>query len=129
MEKTNNFTTKSANKDFEYIKSSPAKKGPTVNPIAELQKLGRRASNVSEDDPPFNFQGMLRKTNFNRESLKRSVETISFITKQNSNNTEPIAKMRSSLKKIPSSNSISDDKRFSGEISPGVYMEGYVSDL
>ncbi|XP_043467066.1 neither inactivation nor afterpotential protein C isoform X3 [Leptopilina heterotoma] len=44
-----------------------------VNPIQELQMLGRRGdNNNSDDDPPFNFQGMLRKTHHQRASMKRT---------------------------------------------------------
>ncbi|XP_058802662.1 neither inactivation nor afterpotential protein C [Phymastichus coffea] len=43
-----------------------------VNPIAELQALGRKSNNNDEDDPPFNFQAMLRKTGHQRNSMKRN---------------------------------------------------------
>ncbi|XP_055637431.1 neither inactivation nor afterpotential protein C [Toxorhynchites rutilus septentrionalis] len=47
-----------------------------VNPIKEMQLIGRRnteENDNSDDEPPFNFQGLLRKTNYNRASMKRSV--------------------------------------------------------
>lgn len=71
-----NEGAKLANQDFEFIRSpaNPSttkfKRGPG-NPIAELESIGRKSEKYNEDDPPFNFQGMLRKTNFKRESLKR----------------------------------------------------------
>ncbi|KAG5898732.1 hypothetical protein JTB14_020926 [Gonioctena quinquepunctata] len=75
-----NFTINSspANKDFDYIKATPVNTKPkyTVDPIAELRSIARKDSNTSEDDPPFNFQGMLRKTNFKRESLKNKVDAV-----------------------------------------------------
>ncbi|XP_029034013.2 neither inactivation nor afterpotential protein C isoform X2 [Osmia bicornis bicornis] len=45
-----------------------------VNPIQELQMIGRRNNNVGNDDdePPFNFQAMLRKTSHHRASMKRT---------------------------------------------------------
>ncbi|XP_055920524.1 neither inactivation nor afterpotential protein C isoform X1 [Eupeodes corollae] len=37
------------------------------DPVRELQSLGRRSSmDTSEDEPPFNFKAMLRKTNYSR---------------------------------------------------------------
>ncbi|XP_012289083.1 neither inactivation nor afterpotential protein C [Orussus abietinus] len=45
-----------------------------VNPIHELQMLGRRNNNDNHenDGPPFNFQAMLRKTPHQRASMKRT---------------------------------------------------------
>lgn len=46
-----------------------------LNPVKELQLLGRQISNNDEpsgDAPPFNFQGMLRKTQHQRASMKRN---------------------------------------------------------
>ncbi|KAJ9591054.1 hypothetical protein L9F63_027736, partial [Diploptera punctata] len=45
------------------------------NPITEMELKGRRKTDQEDnDDPPFNFQAMLRKTNTNRASLKRAHE-------------------------------------------------------
>lgn len=121
LESTNFSTTKPANKDFDYIKPSPVKLrqvGP-VNPIMELQKKGRRDSSDA-GEAPFNFQGMLRKTNFARDSLKRSVETISLVKHDLVNSNYD----RSNLKKVPSKN---EEVRV--EISPGIYLEGIAVDL
>ncbi|KAE8742086.1 hypothetical protein FOCC_FOCC012360, partial [Frankliniella occidentalis] len=43
------------------------------NPVAELELRGHKTPRHQEDsdDPPFNFQAMLRKTNHGRASLKR----------------------------------------------------------
>ncbi|KAJ0181639.1 hypothetical protein K1T71_002361 [Dendrolimus kikuchii] len=41
------------------------------NPIKELQAMARPKSDMNEDDPPFNFQAMLKKTPKNRASMKR----------------------------------------------------------
>ncbi|XP_017799206.1 PREDICTED: neither inactivation nor afterpotential protein C [Habropoda laboriosa] len=47
-----------------------------LNPIQELQMIGRRNNNYGgnedNDDPPFNFQAMLRKTSHHRASMKRT---------------------------------------------------------
>ncbi|XP_023311142.1 neither inactivation nor afterpotential protein C [Anoplophora glabripennis] len=70
------INSRPANKDFDYIKPTPTsiKSKLPVDPIAELRNIVRKDSNVSDDDPPFNFQGMLRKTNFRRDSLKNNAE-------------------------------------------------------
>ncbi|XP_055545200.1 neither inactivation nor afterpotential protein C [Wyeomyia smithii] len=52
-------------------KMTPSK----INPIKEMQMMGRKnydENDNSDDEPPFNFQGMLRKTNYNRASMKRA---------------------------------------------------------
>ncbi|XP_015118625.1 neither inactivation nor afterpotential protein C [Diachasma alloeum] len=45
-----------------------------ANPINELKSIGRRNSNNNDfdEEPPFNFQAMLRKTPHQRESMKRT---------------------------------------------------------
>ncbi|XP_033328921.2 STKc_myosinIII_N_like and MYSc_Myo21 domain-containing protein ninaC isoform X1 [Megalopta genalis] len=45
-----------------------------INPIQEMQMIGRRNNNDDEDadEPPFNFQAMLRKTSHQRASMKRN---------------------------------------------------------
>ncbi|XP_061706914.1 neither inactivation nor afterpotential protein C isoform X2 [Cydia pomonella] len=45
------------------------------NPIRELQAMAKSTSDLNEDDPPFNFQAMLKKTPRNRASMKRLGET------------------------------------------------------
>lgn len=48
-----------------------------INPIREMQMMGKKNADENEnsdDEPPFNFQGMLRKTNYNRASMKRSTD-------------------------------------------------------
>lgn len=59
------------NRKTETI-SSPTK----INPIKEMQLIAQRSTDEKdEDDPPFNFQGMLRKTKYNRASMKRNSES------------------------------------------------------
>ncbi|XP_076669129.1 STKc_myosinIII_N_like and MYSc_Myo21 domain-containing protein ninaC isoform X3 [Andrena cerasifolii] len=46
-----------------------------INPIQEMQMMGRRNDNDGRgegDEPPFNFQAMLRKTGHQRASMKRT---------------------------------------------------------
>lgn len=45
------------------------------NPIKELQQLAGSRDSIKGDDPPFNFQAMLRKTPRNRASMKRTGES------------------------------------------------------
>lgn len=45
------------------------------DPIKELQAMARSTNDMSEDDPPFNFQALLKRTPRNRASMKRSGET------------------------------------------------------
>ena len=49
----------------------------TINPIKEMEEKAKRTTdeNLNEiDEPPFNFQGMLRKTKYNRASMKRATD-------------------------------------------------------
>ncbi|KAG7311754.1 hypothetical protein JYU34_002814 [Plutella xylostella] len=45
------------------------------NPVKELQAMAKSANDLSGDDPPFNFQAMLKKTPRNRASMKRTGES------------------------------------------------------
>ncbi|GJQ69847.1 putative myosin [Trypoxylus dichotomus] len=107
-----------------------------ADPIAELKHLARRLS-ASDDEPPFNFQGMLRKTNFQRESLKRTVDTIKSRRSSKDNQhetpeikTSPIeAKGNQHVQEDPKISSFDDKKVISTEIAPGVFLEGIVIDL
>lgn len=101
-------------KDFEFIKAPVVLKKrqipEDVNPVEELKRLGRRESEkLDEDEPPFNFQKMLRKTNFQRESLRREKIVITNGVAENMMN-----------------GSESPEELFSGEILPGVFLEGIV---
>ncbi|KAJ8975529.1 hypothetical protein NQ317_012039, partial [Molorchus minor] len=73
-----NYTvsTTPANKDFDYIKAKPApvKHKSNGDPIMELRNIAIK-NTANEDDPPFNFQGMLRKTNYRRDSLRRTTDS------------------------------------------------------
>lgn len=42
------------------------------NPIRELQMIAGQREESEGDDPPFNFQAVLRKTEYNRASMKRN---------------------------------------------------------
>lgn len=61
---------------------SVAVEKPVFNPANELKKIAATSSTVAressdENDPPFNFQGMLRKTQYNRASMKRDNSAMS----------------------------------------------------
>ncbi|KAJ6649151.1 Neither inactivation nor afterpotential protein C, partial [Pseudolycoriella hygida] len=80
MERPNSWGKKkpapqpSALKKFEShgaLNGSEAIK-PKLNPVREMEMMGRNKSAESDDEAPFNFQGMLRKTKYNRASMKRS---------------------------------------------------------
>ncbi|XP_046822294.1 neither inactivation nor afterpotential protein C isoform X5 [Vespa crabro] len=59
--------------DDKVNRNTSAVASNRVNPIHELQMLGRKHSNDDgEDQPPFNFQAMLRKTPHQRASMKRT---------------------------------------------------------
>lgn len=58
-----------------YSQSLYAIDNSEVNPIKELQSMARSTNNMNEDEPPFNFQAMLKRTPRNRASMKRSGET------------------------------------------------------
>lgn len=115
---SNNSTL--ANKDFKYIKppiATPrAPKDNRPNPIAELKMLGRNDNAASEDDPPFNFQKMLRKTNFQRDSLKKAVETFRMYGGED--------------KEHSNCNGINNgDAYVKFELAPGIVLEGIVADV
>ncbi|XP_076271174.1 STKc_myosinIII_N_like and MYSc_Myo21 domain-containing protein ninaC isoform X1 [Rhynchophorus ferrugineus] len=130
---TNNTT--SANKEFDFIKSNTAPRPKNADPIAELRSFAQRNDNKT-DDPPFNFQGMLRKTNFQRQSLKRSASTE---VRRDSITTALNAVRRFSLKRDR------DDERDDAgsteksvplnikpvfmELTPGLILEGVEVDL
>ncbi|XP_074025631.1 STKc_myosinIII_N_like and MYSc_Myo21 domain-containing protein ninaC isoform X2 [Leptinotarsa decemlineata] len=125
-----NFTINSApaNKDFDYIKATPVSIKPkhSVDPIAELRSIARRESNTSEDDPPFNFQGMLRKTNFKRESLKNTMQAVRrfSLTQDQEKGDKAKALTNGNLKEEPIIS-----KPVSVEILPGLIMEGVEVEL
>ncbi|KOB75911.1 putative myosin [Operophtera brumata] len=58
-----------------YSKSMHGIDSDELNPIKELQAMARSTNNMNEDDPPFNFQAMLKRTPRNRASMKRSGES------------------------------------------------------
>lgn len=108
-------------KDFEFIKPPVAlkrRKVPEeVNPVAELKRLGRKDSGqLDEDEPPFNFQKMLRKTNFKRDSLKRNRDEVKKEQQVIVSNGE--AELTNGIE--------TEEEVYSGEILPGVFLEGVV---
>lgn len=122
-----NRSTSPANKDFEYIKAKPVttvKPKYAIDPIAELKNMPRKESTASDDDPPFNFQAMLRKTNIrrdSRDSIRNALQAVRrfSVTK----NGEDMLR-----------NGVIEDepirsKFVSMELSPGVFIEGHEVEL
>lgn len=111
-----------ANQDFEFIRSpiSPtARLRKTGNPIAELESKGKKnIDRINEDDPPFNFQGMLRKTNFKRDSMKKIEENV---------NETPYTNVLRQTYQKPVEMCADINKEFDNircELAPGIYLEG-----
>ncbi|XP_046386617.1 neither inactivation nor afterpotential protein C isoform X2 [Ischnura elegans] len=66
--------------DVEGIAEAKPKKvynDRPVNPVYEMEMKASRGD-PTQDGAPFNFQGMLRKTNYSRASLKRGRQTDDF---------------------------------------------------
>lgn len=83
----------------------------TGNPIAELESKGKKTiDRIQEDDPPFNFQGMLRKTNFKRNSMKKIEENACEAQYNVSRQDKSIDRCK--------------DDKIRYEIAPGVFLEG-----
>lgn len=130
------------------------------DPIRELQALAKSTNDVNDsDDPPFNFQAMLKKTPRNRASMKRHGERENDILENKSApskhilssgkkspapapprcaNKEFVRKdsrelIMSAIKKKDSSNNLANavDNKDSGRIvlAPGITIEGTVTDL
>ncbi|KAK4879246.1 hypothetical protein RN001_007392 [Aquatica leii] len=139
----NNITTAPANKDFEYIKAPVLKKTPKtkpkddyVNPITELESIGRRKSSGDEDDPPFNFQAMLRKTNYRRDFDEQSNDDKESNKKEDyiennyqENNKENVNVKESKKAPLEKSRVSFDEVHICTELAPGIFLEGVVIDL
>ncbi|XP_058062557.1 neither inactivation nor afterpotential protein C [Anopheles bellator] len=94
-----------------------------IDPIREMELIGKKNTDENEnsdDEPPFNFQGMLRKTNYNRASMKRSADGLSFTStsidfEDTNNNTGhsfyPAASGEFSRKEPSNSNVVYQSKR------------------
>ncbi|KAF5269227.1 hypothetical protein FQR65_LT02528 [Abscondita terminalis] len=138
----NNITSAPANKDFEYIKAPVLKKTPKtkpadnhVNPITELESIGRRKATGDENDPPFNFQAMLRKTNYRRDlddnfNEDKTSTKEDYIEKYEDDNKENIKVIKPSKKSSIEKSKVSfDEVHISTELAPGILLEGLVLDL
>ncbi|KAL1494679.1 hypothetical protein ABEB36_010244 [Hypothenemus hampei] len=119
--------TVAANKDSE-LKSIPSKPDSiNTDPIVELKSWAQREErrNSFEDNPPYNFQGMLRKTNFQdttkenrRDSLKNvlnAVRKMSLSTKVEEHDDEEVTMI--------------DSRPVYMELVPGLILEGIEVDL
>ncbi|XP_020292574.1 neither inactivation nor afterpotential protein C isoform X2 [Pseudomyrmex gracilis] len=126
-----------------------------INPIKELEMIGRRNNNDEDDDaPPFNFQAMLRKTPHQRASMKRNpvYESVtsssihqSYRDNQDLYEANVVYKSGSRHKDSPewSPNEIirmsekyaREDERYvnndniTAEIAPGIVIKGHVAEL
>lgn len=124
----------SANNDFEYIKPKIKKPVQTEykNPIAELKTIGKIKSPETEDDPPFNFQGMLRKTNYQRQSIKREQDIKPLYslkkheTQEDLKNKNPYTINNNGNKNIVENQNNSLPLT---EITPGIFMQGFMVEL
>ncbi|XP_066253855.1 neither inactivation nor afterpotential protein C [Euwallacea similis] len=133
--KESTYNSTPANSDFHFIKSSNVTSKPrNVDPIAELRTIAQRRASANEDDPPFNFQGMLRKTNFQkdnecyssgrRDSLKQVLKAVRRFsiptTQENAENS-----LESSKAKLPTL----DSNPVHMELVPGLILEGIEVEL
>lgn len=126
----NRNSSSPANKDFDYMKAKPITVKPkyAVDPIAELKNMPRKESTGSEDDPPFNFQAMLRKTNIRRDS-RDSLKTAFQAARRFS-----LSKTADTSSHILKNGGLSEEEQIgpklvSLEISPGLFIEGHEIEL
>lgn len=127
-----NMHSAPANKDFDYIKATPVSVKPryAADPVAELKNLARKDSNASEDDPPYNFKGMLRKTYHrtdSRESLKNAFQAIRRFSLSRNEASE------NDRGRTMTNGCYNDEpiyaRQVSMEILPGLIIEGLEADL
>ncbi|XP_059471751.1 neither inactivation nor afterpotential protein C isoform X2 [Neocloeon triangulifer] len=130
---------------FESSNNYPARSGAKpAGHIQELKSIGKEMS--GSDTGTFNFQGMLRKTNYNRGSMKRndiyspddapSSFKISSYNQDNSNmweknNVDQTSKgpSYSAVVKQKTKNVGFENDKNRHELAPGVIVEGDVADL
>ncbi|CAH0394342.1 unnamed protein product [Bemisia tabaci] len=134
-----------ANDDYRGDKYKTNGMKKDYDHILEMKTRGQVQSNNNADDeaddPPFNFQAMLRKTNHNRASLRRNYNNES--TTYNYSNTgansnfnsnqrgyepagyKPVPRKRSSIRHYNNSSS----RRDRVELAPGIILEGDSADL
>lgn len=115
------------------------------DPIKELQALAK-ANEFNKDDPPFNFQAMLKKTPRNRASMKRSGENdLNILEGRQSaplhilgsgKKTAPQPPIKSNFQndineKSTDNNCLTIDNKYINKIMlvPGIMIEGTVVDL
>ncbi|XP_025994439.1 neither inactivation nor afterpotential protein C isoform X2 [Solenopsis invicta] len=143
--------------EFENKINRNVNNNTRVNPIKEMEMIGRRNNNDENDDtPPFNFQAMLRKTPHQRASMKRnpvyenvipsesmskSYHRNSDLDKSNTvyksgNNKDSsewspneIILMSEKYSKENAWDKESTKTSVTTEIAPGIIIKGYVADL
>lgn len=129
IKETFNGNTSPANKDFDYIKARHVNVKPkyVVDPVAELRNLPRKSNTDTDDEPPYNFQAILRKTNIRRDStdsLRNALQAVRrFSISKSSDSTNEL--MRNGLcEEEPV-----ESKLISMELAPGVFVEGHEVEL
>lgn len=126
------------------MKRDVSKEKPTpVSPLAELHELGKCLGGT-EGGPPFNFQKMLRKTNFQRDSLKRAVEKLKGTSEEGGDVVKEDEKKEIEILACETNTNIINDinnqqkerrtdisfaKIISTEISPGITLEGVLFEI
>ncbi|XP_015610405.1 neither inactivation nor afterpotential protein C isoform X2 [Cephus cinctus] len=144
--------------EFEDKLNRNSSSNSRVNPIQEMQMMARRNNNhpESEDEPPFNFQAMLRKTQHPRASMKRTpvyesyggysgrddvyesnVVYRSSGSRRDSPEWSPNEMVRMSEKygregawgQKERENVLDYAESITTELAPGIVVEGYVADL
>lgn len=100
------------------------------DPIQELQALAK-ANDVNDDDPPFNFQAMLKKTPRNRASMKRSGENENNILEGRQSAPQYIIGYDKGRAPPPKqADYVIDNKNYEKiQLAPGITVEGTVIDL
>ncbi|XP_044266503.1 neither inactivation nor afterpotential protein C isoform X2 [Tribolium madens] len=130
-----NFNTKLANEDFDYIKSPSTKKVKRVDPVMELKQMGLK--NASENEPPFNFQGMLRKTNFKKEVKmeENNTKILPYSLRKTPINGKSYESAEAKIAQngIKITNNVDiiqcDKKKVKIQLAPGIVLEGFEEEI
>lgn len=119
--------TRPANQDFDYIRPSPVSNRPkSADPVAELKKMSRKNNESNEDDPPFNFQAMLRKTNYNKE-INQNTEVIRTYSLKKTGKLSENEKALNGMNMEIANETIGTNIKT--ELAPGIFLEGIEVDL
>ncbi|XP_050526951.1 neither inactivation nor afterpotential protein C [Daktulosphaira vitifoliae] len=126
---------KDGNADLKFNQKS-IKKSERINPVLEMQFKGKQFQSVNEDqnDAPYNFQAMLKKTNHHRSSLDGhgNLEYASSavgIISRNTNSPSTNNYQQSKQMKNEQNQRLTDISSIKAELVPGVIIEGSSYDL